>query len=136
MYCRNCGNQMDENAAFCVKCGVAVGGGNNYCPNCCAEVHPEAVVCVKCGIELRPMGAAPGQGYTDRPQKSKMTAGLLELFLPGVGRLYLGYTGIGVAQLILAFALCGVGAIWSFVDAIMILTGSVTEDAYGVPLRD
>lgn len=34
MYCKNCGNLMDDQAAFCVKCGVAKGMGNNYCQNC------------------------------------------------------------------------------------------------------
>ena len=24
MYCSNCGNQIDENADFCIKCGVMV----------------------------------------------------------------------------------------------------------------
>jgi len=27
MYCSNCGNQLNENADFCVKCGVIVKGG-------------------------------------------------------------------------------------------------------------
>ena len=31
MYCRNCGAEMNENAAICVKCGVAKGTGNSYC---------------------------------------------------------------------------------------------------------
>ena len=34
MFCRNCGNPMDPNAAVCVKCGVPVGSGVNFCPNC------------------------------------------------------------------------------------------------------
>ena len=31
MFCRNCGNPMDPNAAVCVKCGVPVGSGVNFC---------------------------------------------------------------------------------------------------------
>jgi hypothetical protein len=27
MYCQKCGNQMNESAAFCTKCGTPVGGG-------------------------------------------------------------------------------------------------------------
>ena len=27
MYCRNCGEQIDSNAAICVKCGFAKGTG-------------------------------------------------------------------------------------------------------------
>ena len=53
-----------------------------------------------------------------------MTAGLLQIFLGsfGVGRFYLGYTGIGVAQIAVTWLTCGLGAIWPLIDAIMILT--------------
>src|SRR5690242_14514404 len=48
-----------------------------------------------------PYGREPmtGQPYSD---KSKVVAGVLQLLLPfGVGRLYAGHTGIGIAQLLL-----------------------------------
>jgi LSD1 subclass zinc finger protein len=65
--------------------------------------------------------------------KSKMVAGLLCLFLGayGVGRFYLGYTGLGVAQL----CTCGGCGIWSIIDAITCFTGKM-RDAKGRPLRD
>jgi hypothetical protein len=80
-----------------------------------------------------PYGRDPvtGQPYSD---KSKVIAGLLQLFLPfGVGRLYSGHTGIGIAQLLLA-VFFGIGIIWAFVDGIVILVGRPT-DPYGRPLR-
>ena len=69
--------------------------------------------------------------------KSKLTAGLLQLFIGGfgVGRFYLGYTGIGVAQLLVTIFTCGLGGIWPFIDAIMILTGKV-RDPYNRPLQE
>jgi TM2 domain-containing membrane protein YozV len=70
--------------------------------------------------------------------KSKLVAGLLQLFLGslGVGRFYLGYTGIGFAQLaITIFTLGFAGWIWPLIDAILILTGKVA-DAQGRALRD
>ena len=75
---------------------------------------------------------------TETEGKSKMVAGLLQLFLGtfGVGRFYLGYTGIGIAQILVTWLTCGLGAIWPFIDAILILTGSVKEDANGNPLKD
>ncbi|WP_293003531.1 TM2 domain-containing protein [Mycobacterium sp.] len=95
-----------------------------------------------------PVGGQPGMPYPPglpyldaygQPlsDKSKLTAGLLELFLGGfgVGRFYLGYTGIGVAQLLVTLATCGIGGIWPFVDAIMMLTGNV-RDVHGRTLRD
>lgn len=73
-------------------------------------------------------------------QKSKLIAGLLGIFLGGLGihRFYLGYTGIGVAQIAVTLLSCGVvGGIWGFIEGILILTGnSITKDAMGLPLKE
>ena len=53
MFCRNCGEQMNENQAVCLKCGVEKGKGKGYCPNCGKQVAEEAVICVGCGISLK-----------------------------------------------------------------------------------
>ncbi len=79
-----------------------------------------------------PFGRHPvtGEPYSD---KSKLTAGLLELFLGGFGggRWYLGNTGMALGQLFT----CGGCGIWALIDAIQMLTGSV-RDKYGRPLHD
>jgi len=135
MYCRNCGNHMVDVAAVCVKCGVPKGAGSNFCPNCAQPTAPQSVICTHCGIAL-PRVYAPGV------QKSKIAAGLLGIFLGtfGVHNFYLGYTGKAVAQLLLSFLSCGilaaVSSIWGLVEGIMILTGSINEDANGIPLSD
>ena len=84
----------------------------------------------------------PGQFGVDawgRPvsDKSKLVAGLLQLFLGtfGIGRFYLGYNGIAIAQLAVSLLTCGIGAIWPFVDGILILIGKV-QDPSGRPLRE
>lgn len=66
-----------------------------------------------------------------------MTAGLLQILLGtfGVGRFYLGYTTIGVLQLVVSLVTCGIGAIWPLIDGIMILMGNV-PDPQGRKLRD
>jgi hypothetical protein len=66
--------------------------------------------------------------------KSKLVAGLLQLFLGtfGIGRFYLGYTGLGVAMLLVSWLTCG---IWPLIDAILILVGRV-PDSDGRTLRD
>jgi TM2 domain-containing membrane protein YozV len=83
-----------------------------------------------------PYGIEPmtGMPYSD---KSKVVGGLLQLFLGwcGVGRFYTGHIGIGIAQIVVVWASCGIGIIWPIVDGIMMLTGRVT-DAEGRPLRD
>lgn len=129
MYCKNCGNQMDPNAVICVKCGCAKGTGISYCPNCGQPTNPGAAVCTSCGAALTVAPAADA--------KSKLVAGLLGIFLGGLGvhNFYLGYTGKGVAQLLLSLCF-GIGAIWGLVEGIMILCGKINVDANGTPLKD
>lgn len=130
MICRNCGNQMDPQAVVCVKCGVPAGQGQNFCPNCGAATTPGAAVCTQCGVAL-------AQPIPAGEQKSKLTAGLLGIFLGGLGihNFYLGYTGKGIAQICLSLCF-GIGAIWGLIEGIMILTGSINKDAKGIPLKD
>lgn len=97
-----------------------------------------------------PWGLEPGTGapYSD---KSKTTAGLLQLLLtivglPGIGHLYVGRTSIGLVQLlgmlagyVLLCAFIGIPIvaglwIWGIVDGILMLTGRPL-DAAGRPLR-
>jgi len=72
------------------------------------------------------------------PAKSRLTAGLLGIFLGafGVHRFYLGFTSIGVLQILVTIATCGVGGLWGIVEGGLILGGSgFTTDADGRPLR-
>lgn len=133
MYCKNCGNPIDPNAAICVKCGFAKGTGNNYCGNCGGQIAPGASVCMNCGFSL-----SGGPGNIDpSTQKSKMAAGLLGIFLGGLGihNFYLGYTGKAIAQIVLSFCF-GVGAIWGLIEGILILCGKIDKDGKGIPLKD
>ena len=86
-----------------------------------------------------PYGRHPltGEPLSD---KSKVVAGLLQLLglfgLVGIGRIYMGYTGLGIAQLAVGLITCGIGAvIWGIIDAVLILTDKV-RDPQGRPLRD
>lgn len=56
MFCRNCGQQMEEAAACCIHCGVAKGSGDKFCPNCGAETTSNQAMCVKCGVSLSSRG--------------------------------------------------------------------------------
>ena len=124
---------MNENAAVCVKCGVPVGKGKNYCPNCGEEVNPDAVICVKCGASLEAV-----QNEAPVGAKSKLTAGLLGIFLgwAGVHNFYLGYTGKAVIQLILYFVTCGLASLWGLIEGILILCGKIDKDGKGNKLAD
>lgn len=71
---------------------------------------------------------------TVRSDRNRAVGGVLQLVLPGIGRIYLGYAAIGVLQLVLS--LCGVGIVWSFIDGLIILTGGVKMDGYGRHLAE
>lgn len=138
MYCKNCGNPMDDQAAICVKCGYAKGTGTNFCHNCGQQMQPGAAFCTSCG-------AQPIINPNDNPNaKSKLAAGLLGIFLGafGVHNFYLGNTGKAVAQLLICLlGSClvvgpAVAGIWGLIEGIMILCGKITTDAKGVPLKD
>ena len=115
-FCVHCGEKLGEKDAFCSKCGATVEG---------KETRVEIV--------------------NDPDTKSKLGAGLLAIFVGafGVHNFYLGYNGKAVAQLLLTLVgwiLCGLGpvaaVIWSFIEGIMILAGSIDKDADGNPLKD
>lgn len=78
-----------------------------------------------------------------RAQKSALAAGLLGIFLGGLGihNFYLGRTGLAVAQLLISLLSFGLlawaSALWGFVEGILYLVGSSPRwntDAAGVPL--
>lgn len=131
MFCKNCGKPIDDGAVICVNCGFQKGAGMNYCQNCGEQVDPAAVVCMKCGYAIQQMP-------DPATQKSKLAAGLLGIFLGGYGihNFYLGYTGKAIIQIVLTFCSCGIGAIWGFIEGILILAGNIDKDANGIPFKD
>ena len=111
MFCRNCGNPMDPNAAVCVKCGVAL-----------ARPVPQGEQKSKLaagllGIFLGSLGVHNFYlGYT--------TKAVIQLIVSLVG----GFLTCGVASL-------GI-YIWALIEGIMILTGKIAVDGKGVPLKE
>lgn len=116
MYCRFCGNKLSKDAKFCQECGK--------------EVVENSEIKAREKTE---------NSYNN---KSKIAAGLLGIFLGflGVHNFYLGYNEKAVAQLLLTILTCGllsfISGIWGLIEGILILTGGITEDAYGEKLID
>lgn len=83
-------------------------------------------------VPFAPYGIDPMTGYP-LSDKSKVVAGILQLFLGGfgVGRFYTGHTGMAVAQLLT----CGGCGVWALVDGIILLVNG-GMDAQGRKLRD
>ncbi|MCL2281638.1 MAG: TM2 domain-containing protein [Dehalococcoidia bacterium] len=126
MYCTHCGFQVEQTSNFCPKCGAKSAFTQNPSEQNYQTSQDQSA-------------SSQQQGYTEQSQqKSKLVAGLLQIFLGwlGIGRFYLGYNGIAIAQLLVSIFTFGIGAIWPLIDGILILTGSVATDGKGVPLKD
>jgi len=116
--CNLCGGDNAEGTAFCLTCGVSLTG-------------------VPVAQEMKKYTSYNQQKQYQTKQNSRMTAGLLQIFLGGfgVGRFYLDYTLIGTIQLLVTIFTCGIGGIWGFIDGIMILLGIPDVDGRNVPLK-
>ncbi|MBP5605415.1 MAG: zinc-ribbon domain-containing protein [Ruminiclostridium sp.] len=53
MYCKNCGNEIDNGAAICLKCGTETGTGVKFYAHCGSEVYEKAKICIKCGYSTK-----------------------------------------------------------------------------------
>lgn len=117
MYCRNCGETMNDNQAICVKCGVKVGDGTNYCANCGNTVAPNAAVCLNCGVAIKKAGANELAGH------DKIMILLLCFFLGGFGihNFIMGETKKGIFKIVTSLC-CGIGFIFVLIDFIKICT--------------
>ena len=140
-YCKHCGHPyLSDDAVICVDCGAPRGKGENFCHNCGARLEPGDKVCMHCGVPT---------AVVNSDSKSKILAGLLGIFLGGWGihNFYLGFTSKAIIQMLLSIfgymlSCVGIGVamvtaakIWGIVEGVLILTGSISVDAYGVPLK-
>ena len=114
MFCKNCGEQMNDNQAICLKCGVKTGQGSAFCANCGKEVAAGAEVCLNCGVAVKKAG--------DYGKYDKIVIALVCFFLGGLGihNFMLGETKKGVVKIVLS-CLCGIGGILALIDFIKIL---------------
>ncbi|MCR5508024.1 MAG: TM2 domain-containing protein [Lachnospiraceae bacterium] len=120
----------------------------NVCPQCGAPIDPGATECRFCGEKFATQQAAqqmqqpvysspqvvvqqapPQQVYVTGinpawPIKSKVAAGLLGIFLGGIGvhKFYLGQIGMGI--LYVCFCWTGIPALVGFIEGIIYLTQS------------
>ncbi|MDO5569480.1 MAG: TM2 domain-containing protein [bacterium] len=117
-------------AKFCTECGEELKDGN---------------VCPKCTKTNAPKAESKVAETTTTESKSKVVAGILALFFGtlGVHNFYLGFKSKAITQLVLTIVgfltsilLIGIPiiigvSIWVFVEAILLLTGSIKTDADG-----
>lgn len=125
MFCKNCGETMNENQAICLKCGVKAGDGNAFCANCGNPVNADAAVCLNCGVAIK---KAAGNGEY-LAGKDKLTIALVCFFLGGLGihNFMMGETKKGVIKIVLSMCV-GIGGILALIDFIKILTDKYVVD--------
>ena len=134
MYCRDCGQLVPNDSLKCAKCGTQKGLGDNYCYKCGTRLKEHNVeFCELCGAKLN-----YNIDQVNGKIKNKLIAGLLALFLGGMGvhRFYLGYITIGVVQLVLWILGYFAGGltwiiteIWAIVECILIFTGKIKDSS-------
>lgn len=120
MYCKNCGAEVNENAAACLSCGANPKNGKKFCANCGSQLNENQVVCLSCGAKVS--GSAGDQDFGNY---SKVTIALICFFLGSIGihNFMLGETKKGIVKIVATIITCGaIGGILALIDFIRILT--------------
>lgn len=138
-FCSACGKILHQSALMCPGCGasqVIQGGipaiedqrnmrssqlsGHKYCSGCGNQVHSTAVSCPRCG-------ARQESSYVSN--KSKTTAGMLALFLGGIGvhKFYLNKPIQGLLYLVFFWTL--IPGIIALIEAIIYFSTSERDFA-------
>ena len=96
-FCTNCAAVTQPGAFACASCGFSPTSQKNFCANCGQPTLPGQVACTTCGATLTASPAVVPQG-----DKSKVAAGLLGIFLGGIGihKFYLGRNNPGLIMLL------------------------------------
>ena len=128
MFCKNCGNEMNENQAICLKCGMQTGKGNAFCYNCGKPITKEAAVCLNCGIALNSTKQKSINGDF-LCGKDKTTLAFLCFLFGGFGihNFMLGETKKGIVK-IACTLIFGLGYILGYIDLYKILTEKYEVD--------
>lgn len=53
MFCKNCGESLNELDSVCKKCGSTAGYGNSFCMKCGSKLLSEALFCAICGSSVK-----------------------------------------------------------------------------------
>ena len=76
-------------------------------------------------------------GQISISDKDKTIAGILGILVGGLGihRMYMGYIGIGLLQLVLTILTLGLAGLWGFIEGVLILVQDNWTDSQGRLLK-
>ena len=87
-YCTKCGKQMPDDSRYCPHCGAPSAGPVGYPPR--PDTQPP----------YQAPNQAPNSGVMVVHDKSEGLAAVLSFLIPGLGQIYVGKIGRGIAFLI------------------------------------
>lgn len=84
--------------------------------------------------EIGPVGAYL---VDSQPVKNHVVAALLGIIFGAIGlhRMYLGYWGLAITQILVTYFTGGFGVVWGFIEGVLIFTGHIHKDAKGRLLK-
>ena len=123
MFCKNCGESLNDNQAICLKCGVKTSDGRDFCANCGNRVDPNAEYCLNCGVATKNANSE----YLAGKDKTMMI--IICLFLGGLGihNFMMGETKKGIVKIVASFCFY-LGGILALIDLIKIATDKYEVD--------
>ena len=100
MFCKNCGNEIENDAAFCPQCGYRLKEHtpqqeSPVCPVCHHPIKPGAAFCTSCGADL-----SNAQQATDKPvhtRKKLLIIGSIAIAVLAVGGITIALAQIDVS---------------------------------------
>lgn len=96
-FCRNCGNEVNEKAIGCPKCGFDPKTEKNFCYECGSQTNEKQIICVSCGVSLEKQPVQKVQKSVapqSSPQKTEMhTKGL---FKSKGSKIFLIFLALGI----------------------------------------
>ena len=111
MFCENCGNQINDGARFCNKCGATITGAQtppaqsrasekiivapakpvvaksverasvSVCPNCDTPINAEGIFCKNCGATILPLLLQPVKSSGNKVLKGALISGTITIFV-------------------------------------------------------
>jgi TM2 domain-containing membrane protein YozV len=107
-----------------------------FCFHCGASIESAAAVCVRCGVAQPFTGHFASQfGGYQAPPKNSGIAAVLSFFFPGVGQIYNGEIGKGIAFVLLNFVFWILTFLIIGLPLLLVLWVWAIYDAYSVAER-